>query len=726
MDPLSSSICVLDNSIELVDEFTNSTTNITTKSLLTSDDEKIATFLRIRPIDNFTIEESPYKIIDSNKIYIDEKTSSNCGSAKKINATRNVYNFTEILDESVNQLNVFSKCCLPLVEDVLDGNNGILFCYGTTSSGKSFTMRGSHEDPTVNPGLIPLSLKKIFSSRKFIDEPLLAKSKFCDMTLADQKTQDLEKQYKDSILASRCCRNVVYADVCNNNISFNEDGYQYICYLSYFEIYNELVYDLLNSSSGGRGTALSLSEDEKKRYYVKDLRSVMVSSLTEALKIYSYGWTNLQRNIQTTGLNQNSSRSHSFLCITLIKFSEDEGKILEPQISHLTLGDLAGSERQKKTNTEGCRTKEGGRINNSLMNLSRCIRILRNNQKNSNQELVPFRDSSLTKFLQPYFIGSGKAAIICNINPAANLVGETRTSLEFCGHVGQVNTNTLQAKSRFSMYSIPEERSHLLEDISYYQNKTNRDELHRLYAENTELKNRLVELEKENIELKLRDSEKIEVARKASIATSLGITLAHETSIQSISSCTGIDTQEENLRDTLMQSKTAADFLTFDESGPAFPEIGATYSNAQTQTDGDGSTHGFTIDDVIKIMQAIKKGDIPLPSNIIGSNQEGKKRGRPRRTKKSQETTKSTPIKGKKPLGPSNKNSARKSTRKSTRILTPDYRPKYVMIDRLARNRGDDNPTTTRRIIFHLLIIMPGISRWDFVEKAHSRCINLV
>ncbi|XP_053208174.1 kinesin-like protein KIF20B isoform X2 [Panonychus citri] len=544
MDPLSSSICVLDNSIELVDELTNflsSTTNITTKSLLTSDDEKIATFLRIRPIDNFTIEESPYKIIDSNKIYIDEKISSNCGSAKKINTTRKVYNFTEILDESVNQLNVFSKCCLPLVEDVLDGVNGILFCYGTTSSGKSFTMRGPHEDPTVNPGLIPLSLKKIFFSRKFIDEPLLAKSKFCDMTLVDQKTQDLEKQYKDSILASRCCRNVIYADVSNNNISFNEDGYQYICYLSYFEIYNEFVYDLLNSS-GGRGTALSLSTDEKNRYYVKDLRSVMVSSLTEALKIYSYGWTNLQRNIQTTGLNQNSSRSHSFLCITLIKFREDEGKILEPQVSHLTLGDLAGSERQKKTNTEGCRTKEGGRINNSLMNLSKCIRILRNNQKNSKQEIVPFRDSSLTKFLQPYFIGVGKAAIICNINPAANLVGETRTILEFCGNVSQINTNTLQSKSRFSTYSIPEERSPL-EDISYFQNKTNLDELNRLYAKNTELKNRLDELEKENAELKLRDSEKVEVARKASIATSLGITLAHETSIQSISSC--FHTQEE-------------------------------------------------------------------------------------------------------------------------------------------------------------------------------------
>ncbi|XP_053208395.1 kinesin-like protein KIF20A [Panonychus citri] len=426
MDPVTSPISHFYNSFPLVVESPNSvncvSNNLNGKSLLTSDDEKIATFLRIRPIDNFTIEESPYKIIDSNKIYIDEKTSSNCGSAEKINATRNVYNFTEILDESVNQLNVFSKCCLPLVEDVLDGNNGILFCYGTTSSGKSFTMRGPHEDPTVNPGLIPLSLKKIFSSRKFMVECNIAKAKFDDVILTDQKTQELSKLLKDSILSSPFCRNVSASSTVEKKDNFKDDQPLYICYLSYFEIYNDLIYDLLDSSSSGREYPLSLLPDDTQRYYVKDLKSILVSSLSEALKVYKFGWKNLQRNIK---LNKGYNQSHSFLHITLVKFGL---KLLDPQVSHFVLGELFGCEQEDSQPKGHC----GPNINIPLMKLSECINQAKLRQKNLNRNhVIPFRNSNLTKFFQPYLTGTGRVVMIININPSPDLFGETLRSLRF-------------------------------------------------------------------------------------------------------------------------------------------------------------------------------------------------------------------------------------------------------------------------------------------------------
>ncbi len=94
--------------------------------------------------------------------------------------------------------------------------------------------------------------------------------------------------------------------------------------------------------------------------------------------------------------------------------SENKDNII---ISQLSLVDLAGSERYSRTQATGDRLKEAGNINNSLMNLRKCMDILRHNQQNGSSQVVPFRDSKLTHFLKNYFEGEGRVRMILCVNP---------------------------------------------------------------------------------------------------------------------------------------------------------------------------------------------------------------------------------------------------------------------------------------------------------------------
>lgn len=107
--------------------------------------EKLSTFLRIRPVN---CENKPYSVTDSSSLYVSmADPSKNC-----------IYKFSHIFDYNSDQCEVFNKCCSPLVDDLINNNDSLLFSYGTTASGKSYTMKGTCD----NPGLIPQALTKLF------------------------------------------------------------------------------------------------------------------------------------------------------------------------------------------------------------------------------------------------------------------------------------------------------------------------------------------------------------------------------------------------------------------------------------------------------------------------------------------------------------------------------------------------------------------------------------
>ncbi|XP_035851107.1 centromere-associated protein E isoform X7 [Sander lucioperca] len=270
-------------------------------------------------------------------------------------------------DETTNQL--YQDIAKPLVVSSVEGYNGTIFAYGQTSSGKTFTMMGSSR----NPGVIPLAVEDVFQTiTKFPNKEFLLR-------------------------------------------------------VSYMEIYNETVSDLLVDSS--KRKPLEVRETINKNIFVSDLTEELVTSSAQALAWIRKGEKN--RHYEKTSMNQRSSRSHAIFRMILESREKSDpasgenadGAIL---VSNLNLVDLAGSERASQTGAEGARFKEGCNINRSLFVLGQVIKKLTDE---SQKGFTNYRDSKLTRILQNSLGGNAKTVIICTITPAT--LDETLSTLQF-------------------------------------------------------------------------------------------------------------------------------------------------------------------------------------------------------------------------------------------------------------------------------------------------------
>ena len=175
---------------------------------------------------------------------------------------------------------------------------------------------------------------------------------------------------------------------------------------SYLEIYNETVNDLLDASKKN----LEIRESLQRGVFVNNLTEIPITgSYDKAMQLLKQGET--VRVIAETKLNDKSSRSHSIfrLFLEITRTVDNKQKTL---VSQLNLIDLAGSENVSKAKTDGIRMKEGSNINKSLLALSNVIQKLSSNPKS----FVNYRDSKLTRLLQPALSGNSKTMIICTFN----------------------------------------------------------------------------------------------------------------------------------------------------------------------------------------------------------------------------------------------------------------------------------------------------------------------
>ncbi|XP_068698526.1 kinesin-like protein KIF20A isoform X2 [Montipora foliosa] len=212
-------------------------------------------------------------------------------------------------------------------------------------------------------------------------------------------------------------------------------------WVSFAEIYNETIHDLLEPCPMGKGkkrTTLRLGDDTNGNPYIKGLREIYVSNADEAYKILKIGQKNLR--IASTRLNQNSSRSHCIFSIKVLRVVDVDDPHVA-RVSRLSFVDLAGSERYSKTQSKGDRLKEAGNINTSLMTLGKCLDYLRYNQRNPSQPLIiPFRESKLTRLFQAFFCGKGRASMIVNVNMCASMFDETLHVMKFSAIAKKVTT----------------------------------------------------------------------------------------------------------------------------------------------------------------------------------------------------------------------------------------------------------------------------------------------
>ncbi|KAL9428332.1 hypothetical protein AB3S75_030343 [Citrus x aurantiifolia] len=287
------------------------------------------------------------------------------------------YAYDRVFGPTTTTRHVYDIAAQHVVSGAMDGINGTIFAYGVTSSGKTHTMHGDQR----SPGIIPLAVKDAFS--------------------IIQETPNRE----------------------------------FLLRVSYLEIYNEVVNDLLNPA----GQNLRIREDSQGTF-VEGIKEEVVLSPAHALSLIAAGEEH--RHVGSTNFNLLSSRSHTIFTLTIESSPCGENSAGEAvNLSQLHLIDLAGSE-SSKAETTGVRRKEGSYINKSLLTLGTVISKLTDGRATH----IPYRDSKLTRLLQSSLSGHGRVSLICTVTPSSSSSEETHNTLKFAHRAKHIEILAAQNK----------------------------------------------------------------------------------------------------------------------------------------------------------------------------------------------------------------------------------------------------------------------------------------
>ncbi|XP_035841032.1 kinesin-like protein KIN-7K, chloroplastic isoform X3 [Helianthus annuus] len=285
------------------------------------------------------------------------------------------YAYDRVFGPTTTTRHVYDTAAHHVVGGAMEGINGTIFAYGVTSSGKTHTMHGDQR----SPGIIPLAVKDAFS--------------------IIQETPSRE----------------------------------FLLRVSYLEIYNEVVNDLLNPA----GQNLRIREDSQGTF-VEGIKEEVVLSPAHALSLIAAGEEH--RHVGSTNFNLLSSRSHTIFTLTIESSGCGEnGDGGDVNLSQLNLIDLAGSE-SSKAETTGVRRKEGSYINKSLLTLGTVISKL----TDVRAAHIPYRDSKLTRLLQSSLSGRGRVSLICTVTPSSSNTEETHNTLKFAHRAKKIEIQAAQ------------------------------------------------------------------------------------------------------------------------------------------------------------------------------------------------------------------------------------------------------------------------------------------
>ena len=306
------------------------------------------------------------------------------------------FNFDRVYSIDDDSQLIYKEMCKDVVSSALEGYNGSIFMYGQTTSGKTYTMLGSPN----NPGILPCTLRDIFL-----------------------KINKITKE--------------------NKNINYK-------VYCSYIEIYNENIHDLLTDSN-----FLKLIDDKKYGIIVAGAKKVRIDNFETGIGIKDFGEEN--RKYRETLFNEYSSRSHSIFQIFIESFElTEDGELGKNNYSCLNLIDLAGSERINEYETKNITTGETGYINKSLFVLANVINKLVEVQQGK-KTYIPYRDSKLTRLLSQALGGNSLTTIICTVSPASINYYQTLSTLRFATRAKSVklrvtNNEYIDDKEKIEFY----------------------------------------------------------------------------------------------------------------------------------------------------------------------------------------------------------------------------------------------------------------------------------
>ncbi|XP_064015063.1 chromosome-associated kinesin KIF4A isoform X2 [Pogoniulus pusillus] len=323
---------------------------------------------------------------------VPKETSEGCqmclsfvpGEPQVVVGNDKAFTYDYVFDPSVEQEEVFNTAVAPLIRGIFKGYNATVLAYGQTGSGKTFSMGGAYtanQEHEPSTGIIPRVIKLLFK----------------------------EKEQRQE--------------------------WEFVLKVSYLEIYNEDILDLLCPLRDR--SPISIREDPKEGIKIVGLTERKVSSAQDTVSCLEQG--NNSRSVASTAMNSQSSRSHAIftICIDQRKKNDKNSSFH----SKLHLVDLAGSERQKKTKAEGDRLKEGININRGLLCLGNVISAL--GDENKKGGFVPYRDSKLTRLLQDSLGGNSHTLMIACVSPADSNLEETLNTLRYADRARKIKNKPI-------------------------------------------------------------------------------------------------------------------------------------------------------------------------------------------------------------------------------------------------------------------------------------------
>ncbi|XP_071890694.1 kinesin-like protein KIF20A isoform X5 [Anas platyrhynchos] len=387
--------------------------------------QPLKVFLRVRPFSVAELEnhesqgcvsiEDPQTVI----LHAPKESAAMKNSERGIGQSVHRFTFSHVFGPETTQSEFFEGSTKEIVRACVNGVNGLVFTYGVTNAGKTFTIQGTSKDL----GILPRSLDMIFNhirGRQYLKmnfKPYLSN----DVKKLEDAQVKQEEAIKAALLASLkeetenvsgAVTNMCHVELTPSNYTSKnqpsdplaeknfvpldtrrtntEQRTQASVWISFCEIYNEYVYDLLSvlsTSKNQKRRVLRICEDQGGNSYIKDLKWINTQSTEEACKILKIG--NKNRSFACTRMNEQSSRSHSIFSIRLLKLTDEH----QPHV-------LGVSEMKPS--------------------------------------YIPFRESKLTRLFQPFFCGKGKACMIVNINQHASTYDETLHVMKFSAIAKQV------------------------------------------------------------------------------------------------------------------------------------------------------------------------------------------------------------------------------------------------------------------------------------------------
>ncbi|KAM6151861.1 chromosome-associated kinesin KIF4A [Rhynchocyon petersi] len=301
------------------------------------------------------------------------------GEPQVVVGTDKSFTYDFVFDPSTEQEEVFNTAVVPLIKGIFKGYNATVLAYGQTGSGKTYSMGGTYtaaqeNEPTV--GVIPRVIQLLF--------------------------REIDKK----------------------------SDFEFTLKVSYLEIYNEEILDLL-CPSREKASQINIREDPKEGIKIVGLTEKTVLVALDTVSCLEQG--NNCRTVASTAMNSQSSRSHAIFTISIEQRKKSDKN--SSFHSKLHLVDLAGSERQKKTKAEGDRLKEGININRGLLCLGNVISALGDDKKGG---FVPYRDSKLTRLLQDSLGGNSHTLMIACVSPADSNLEETLNTLRYADRARKI------------------------------------------------------------------------------------------------------------------------------------------------------------------------------------------------------------------------------------------------------------------------------------------------